>query len=45
VREELPPKDAEPAGQELVPAKVLKSVNPVYPPDAMRSFITGDGGG
>jgi protein TonB len=43
VRGELPPKDAEPAGQELlVPAKVLKSVNPVYPPDAMRSFITGD---
>ena len=43
VREELPPKDTEPAGHEpLVPAKVLKSVNPVYPPDAMRSFITGD---
>src|SRR5262249_31480691 len=43
VRGELPPKNAEPAGQEpLVPAKVLKSVNPVYPPDAMRSFITGD---
>ena len=43
VQGELPPKDAEPAGQEpLVPAKVLKSVNPVYPPDAMRSFITGD---
>ena len=41
-RGEPPPKDAEPAGQELVPAKVLKSVNPVYPPDAMRSFITGD---
>ena len=41
-RGELPPKDEEPAGQELVPAKVLKSVNPVYPPDAMRSFITGD---
>ena len=43
VRGELPPKDAEPAGQEpLVPAKVLKSVNPAYPPDAMRSFITGE---
>lgn len=23
-------------------AKLLKSVNPVYPPDAMRSYITGD---
>jgi len=43
VREELPAKDAEPVGQEpLVPAQVLKSVNPVYPPDAMRSFIKGD---
>ena len=43
VRGELPPKDAEPAGQvPLVPAKVLKSVNPAYPPDATRSFITGD---
>ena len=42
-RRELPPKDAERAGQEpLVAAKVLKSVNPVYPPDAMRSFVTGD---
>jgi protein TonB len=26
----------------LVPAKLLKSVGPVYPPDAMRNFITGD---
>jgi periplasmic protein TonB len=24
------------------PAKLLKSINPVYPPDAMRSYITGD---
>jgi TonB family protein len=24
------------------PAKLLKAANPVYPPDAMRSFITGD---
>jgi TonB family protein len=24
------------------PAKLVKSVNPVYPPDAMRSYITGD---
>ena len=27
------------AGQ---PAKLLRAANPVYPPDAMRSFITGD---
>lgn len=26
----------------VLPAKLVKSVNPVYPPDAMRSFITGD---
>lgn len=26
----------------ILPAKLLKSANPVYPPDAMRSFITGD---
>ncbi len=26
----------------LVPAKLLKAATPVYPPDAMRSFITGD---
>jgi TonB family protein len=26
----------------VVPAKLLKSAQPVYPPDAMRSFITGD---
>jgi periplasmic protein TonB len=25
-----------------VPAQLLKSVPPVYPPDAMRNFITGD---
>jgi protein TonB len=43
VRGELPRKDAEPAGEgPLVPAKVLKSMIPVYPPDAMRSVITGD---
>jgi protein TonB len=37
------PKDAEIAGEgSLMPAKLLKSVNPVYPPDAMRNFITGD---
>jgi TonB family protein len=26
----------------LVDAKLLKAANPVYPPDAMRSYITGD---
>jgi len=26
----------------LQPAKLLKAANPVYPPDAMRSYITGD---
>jgi TonB family protein len=26
----------------LQPAKLLKPANPVYPPDAMRSYITGD---
>ena len=25
-----------------MPAKLLKAANPVYPPDAMRSYITGD---
>jgi TonB family protein len=28
--------------QPVVPAKLLRSVPPVYPPDAMRSYITGD---
>ena len=37
------PKDADITGEgSLLPAKLLKSVNPVYPPDAMRNFITGD---
>ena len=26
----------------VLPAKLVKAVNPVYPPDAMRGFITGD---
>ena len=26
----------------LVPAKLTRSVNPVYPAEAMQSFITGD---
>ena len=42
VQAELP-KGAEIAGEgSLTPAKLLKLVNPVYPPDAMRNFITGD---
>jgi TonB family protein len=28
--------------QPILPAKLLKSVQPVYPPDAMRNYITGD---
>ena len=28
--------------QPILPAKLLKAVPPVYPPDAMRSYITGD---
>jgi TonB family protein len=26
----------------VIPAKLLKAVNPVYPPEAMRKYITGD---
>ena len=26
----------------VLPARLLKAVNPIYPPDAMRNFITGD---
>ena len=38
------PAPPEPAPSEaaLVPPKLLKAVNPVYPPDAMRGYITGD---
>ena len=28
--------------QHVVPAKLLRAVQPVYPPDAMRNYITGD---
>ena len=34
--------DVVPADAPLVAAKLLKGTNPVYPPDAMRSYITGD---
>jgi len=30
------------ADQPILPAKLLKAVQPIYPPDAMRSYITGD---
>jgi TonB family protein len=38
------PAPPEPAASEaaLVPPKLLKSASPVYPPDAMLGFITGD---
>ena len=36
--EEAPVADDAP----VVPAKLLQSVSPEYPPDAMRNFITGD---
>lgn len=39
----VPKREGEPGGEgPLVPAKLLKSVNPVYPREAMQSFITGD---
>ena len=28
--------------QSIVPAKLLSAVQPIYPPDAMRNYITGD---
>ncbi len=34
--------DVVPADAPSVAAKLLKAANPVYPPDAMRSYITGD---
>lgn len=43
VETEMPGKEAEPPGEgTLMPAKLVKSVNPVYPPEAMKNFITGD---
>jgi len=37
-----PASDVSPDDSSVIPAKLLKSVQPVYPPDAMRNFITGD---
>lgn len=39
---EAPVEAAIPEDAPIVPAKLLKAVSPVYPPDAMRGFITGD---
>ena len=30
------------SNQPILPAKLLKAVQPIYPPDAMRNYITGD---
>jgi TonB family protein len=30
------------SNQTIAPAKLLKAVQPIYPPDAMRNYITGD---
>ena len=37
-----PTEDAVPSDAPVVPAKLLHAVSPVYPPDAMRGYITGD---
>ena len=37
-----PVEAAVPADAPVLPAKLVKAVNPVYPPEAMRSYITGD---
>jgi TonB family protein len=42
---ESTPKPAEsvvPADAPVLPAKLLHAVQPIYPPDAMRNYITGD---
>ena len=36
------PAEAVASDAPLIPAKLLKAATPVYPPDAMRSYITGD---
>ena len=38
----VPPEPSVSSDAPLVAAKLLKPANPVYPPDAMRSYITGD---
>jgi TonB family protein len=34
--------DVSVSDQPIVPAKLLRAVQPIYPPDAMRNYITGD---
>jgi TonB family protein len=41
-RDATSPVESVAADAPLVAAKLLKTANPVYPPDAMRSYITGD---
>lgn len=43
VETEAPSRASEAVGEgPFVQAKLMRSVNPVYPPEAMKSFITGD---
>jgi len=39
---EAAPSDSVPADAPVIPAKLIRSATPVYPPDAMRGYITGD---
>jgi len=39
---EVTPAEAVPADAPVIPAKLLRAATPVYPPDAMRKYITGD---
>jgi TonB family protein len=39
---EAAPADVVPADAPVISAKLLHAASPVYPPDAMRSYITGD---
>jgi TonB family protein len=41
-QKEAPVEPVIPDDAPVEPAKLLKGVNPIYPPDAMRNFITGD---
>ncbi len=40
--EAAPAAEVVPSDAPVLPAKLVKTVNPYYPPDAMRSYITGD---
>jgi TonB family protein len=41
-QKETPVEAVIPDDAPVEPAKLLKAVNPIYPPEAMRNFITGD---